>query len=229
MPDDSELDRIDPQPAEVKLSTGFTVEVVRMRTRQFFRLLRVLTHGAGPQLAQAGLDFSADPGEFAQKLLTLVVMSIPDAEQEAIAFLSSMCRPAGATDKPASQMSKQETEDNQALWGLFGTELHNPDLGDTLDLIEVIIRQEAPELQALGKKLQKVMALFSRTGQDKEPPEPELTVQDLNSPALSQQPSTSSVTSTGGPTSTSSASPSVGSARSSKRRAPASSENSAPG
>lgn len=227
MPDnDSELDRIDPQPETCKLSTGFTVEVVRMRTRQFFRLLRVLTHGAGPALAQAGLDFSAGPEEFTQKLLTLVVMSIPDAEQEAIAFLSSMCRPAGLTDKPATQMTKQETEENQALWGRFGTELHNPDLGDTLDLIEVIVRQEAPELQALGKKLQKVMTLFARTGQDKEPPAPELAVQDLNSPVLSPQPSTSSPTSTGGPTSTSSTSRSAGSGSASKRRAPAGSGSS---
>jgi hypothetical protein len=221
MPDDSELDRIDPQPETCKLSTGFEVEVVRMRTRQFFRLLRVLTHGAGPAVTQAGLDFSADPGEFAQKLLTLVVMSIPDAEQEAIAFLSSMARPTGLTDKPATQMTKQETENNQALWGQFGTELHNPDLGDTLDLIEVIIRQEAPELQALGKKLQKVMTLFTRTGQDKEPPEPDLAVQDLSLPARSPRPSTSSATSTGGPTSTSSTSRSAGSASASKQRAPA--------
>lgn len=203
MPDDSELDRIDPQPEVVKLSTGFAVEVVRMRTRQFFRLLRVLTHGAGPALTQTGLDFSAEPGEFAQRLLTLVVMSIPDAESEAVAFLSSMCRPAGVTDKPAGQMTKQETEENQALWGRFGTELHNPDLGDTLDLIEVIIRRESPELQALGKKLQKVLALFQRTGQDKLPPEPDPTPQDLNSPAPSPPLSTSSATSTGGPTTTS--------------------------
>ena len=90
-------------------------------------------------------------------------------------------------------------------------ELHNPDLGDTIDLIEVIVRQEAPELQALGKKLQRVMDLFSKTGQDKEPPAPELTVEELNSsPAPSPQLSTSSATSTGGPTTTSSSSPSAG-------------------
>jgi hypothetical protein len=46
MPDESELDRLDPQPVLCKMSTGFELEIVRMRTRQFFRLLRVLTHGA---------------------------------------------------------------------------------------------------------------------------------------------------------------------------------------
>jgi hypothetical protein len=203
MPDDNELDRIDPQPETCKLSTGFEVDIVRMRTRQFFRLLRVLTHGAGPALTQSGLDFAAEGKEFGQKLLMLVVMSIPDAEQEAIGFLASMCRPSGIVEKPASQLTKQENEGNQVLWARFNDELHNPDLDDTLDLIEVIIRQEAPELQALGKKLQRTFKIFRATGQDKEPPEAEASPQEINSPARSRRRSTSSATSTGGQTSTS--------------------------
>lgn len=203
MPDESELDRIDPQAETCKLSTGFEVDIVRMRTRQFFRLLRVLTHGAGPALTQSGLDFAAGGEEFGQKLLMLVVMSIPDAEQEAIGFLASMCRPSGIVDKPASQLTKQENEGNQALWTRFNEELHNPDLDDTLDLIEVIIRREAPELQALGKKLQRTFKIFQATGQDKAAPEPEKSPQEINSPGRSRRRSTSSATSTDGPTSTS--------------------------
>ena len=106
MPDESELDRLDPQPVLCKMSTGFELEIVRMRTRQFFRLLRVLTHGAGPALMQTGLDFKADGAEFASKLLVLVVMSIPDAESEAIQFLTSMCRPAGVTQSAASRSGR---------------------------------------------------------------------------------------------------------------------------
>jgi hypothetical protein len=209
MPDDSELDRIDPQPVECKLSTDFTVCVRRMRTRQFFRLLRILTHGAGPALTQAQLNFAGDADEFGQKLLMLVVMSIPDAEQETIAFLASMCEPAGLVDKQASQLTKQETEANQALWDRYGEELHNPELEDTFDLIEVIVRREAPELQALGKRLSRTLDLYRKTGQDKEPPEPEPGPQDLSSPAPSRRRSTRSATSTDGATSTSSASPSA--------------------
>lgn len=203
MPDDSELDRIDPQPETCKLSTGLEVDVVRMRTRQFFRLLRVLTHGAGPALTQSGLDFAAGGEEFSQKLLMLVVMSIPDAEQEAIGFLASMCRPTGIVDKPASQLTKQENEANQALWARYNEDMHNPELDDTLDLIEVIIRREAPELQALGKKLQRTFKIFQATGQDKEPAEPEASPQEINSQVPSRRRSTSSATSTGGQTSTS--------------------------
>jgi hypothetical protein len=226
MADESELDRLDPEPVTCKMSTGFTVDVVRLRTRQFFRLLRVLTHGAGPAMMQAGLDFKAEPAEFTSKLLMLVVMSIPDAENEAIAFLSSMCKPTGISDKPLSQQTKAETENDKALWTQFGEELHNPDLTDTLDLFEVIVRTEAPELQALGKKLERVLTLFQKTGQDKEPPEPELTPEQLASPVPSQPPSTSSATSTDGPTSTSLTSRSAASGRRSKQPAHVASESS---
>jgi hypothetical protein len=210
MPDDSELDRIDPQPETIKLSTGLQLDVLRMRTRQFFRLLRVLTHGAGPALTQAQLDFTGDAAAFSQKLLTLVVLSIPDAENETVQFLASMSRPTGIVDKPASQLSKADAAENQALWDRFNEELHNPELEDLIDLVEVIVRQEAPELQALGKKLQKVFTLFQKTGQDKEPKEPEKSPQELNSQAPSRRRSTSSRTSTAGQTSTSSTSTSAG-------------------
>lgn len=223
MPDDSELDRLDPQPATLKLSTGFELELLRMRTRQFFRLLRVLTHGAGPALMQSGLDFSAEGSEFASRLLVLVVMSVPDAESEAVQFLASMCRPAGLAERPGGQLTKKEAEANKALFDQFAEELHNPDLTDTIDLIEAIVIREAPELQALGKKLQRVLSLFQKTGQDKDPPEAEATAEELASPGRSRRPSTRSATSTGGPTSTSSTSPSAGSGRPSRQPARAAS------
>jgi hypothetical protein len=205
-----------------KLSTGFTVEIVRLRTRQFFRLLKVLTHGAGPALMRTGLDFRTGGEEFASKLIMLVVMSIPDAEQEAIGFLQSMCKPHGLTDKPESQLTKQQAEDNKKLWDDFNTELFNPDPSDTLDLIEQIMLQEAPELQALGKKLQKMLEMFTKTGQGAEAKEPDPTPAEMAaSPGPSAPPSTSSPASTDGPTSTSSTSPSAGSGRSSKPRQPA--------
>lgn len=225
MPDDavpeSELDRIDPQTVLCEFSTGFTVEVVRMRTRQFFRLLRILTHGAGPAMMQAGLNFNAEGREFVTQLLTLVVMSIPDAESEAVQFLASMCKPAGLIEREGATLNKQESEANAALWKQHGEELHNPDLEDTIDLIELIIRQEAPELQALGKKLERTFKLFQRTGQDKDKPEAEPTPEELASQAPSPPPSTSSATNTAGQTSTSSTSRSAGSGRSSRQRQPA--------
>jgi hypothetical protein len=223
MADENELDRIDPQPVTVKLSTGFPVEIVRLRTRQFFRLLRVLTHGAGPAMLRTGLDFKADPAEFTQKFLMIVLMSIPDAETEAIGFLQSMCQPAGLVTKPASQLTKQESEDNQALLEEFGREMFNPELPDTLDLIEAIVRNESADLQALGKRVQAMLELFRKTGQEQEPPEPEATQAELASQAPSPPRSTSSAASTDGTTTSSSTSRSAGSGRPSRRSAPAAS------
>jgi hypothetical protein len=224
MADENELDRLDPEPAVHKLSTGLAVEIVRLRTRQFFRLLKVLTHGAGPAVVQAGLDFSAGAEQFATQLLTLVAMSIPDAEQEAIAFLQSMCKPAGLADKP--KLSKQEQQDNDELWEQFNKDLFNPELDDTIDLIEIIVKNEAPELQALGKKLQRMLQLFRATGQDKEQAEPEASPQEMASRESSPPRSTSSPASTDGPTSTSSGSRSAGSGKSAKPRAAVSSASS---
>jgi hypothetical protein len=204
---------------QLKLTTGFEVEVLRLKTRQFFRLLKILTHGAGPGLLQLKLD-PADPTAFGQQMVTLMLLSIPDAEQDAIAFLASMCRPLGIKDRPDSQLSKQERENNQQLWDRFTEELHNPDPNDTLDLVEAIIRQEADDIQALGKRLASMLELARKTGASEEKIEPPPTPQELSeSPAASPSPSTSSPTSTDGATSTSTTSRSAGSGSASKRRA----------
>lgn len=227
MPAESEVDRIDPQPTVVKLSTGFPVEVVRLQLRQLFRLLRILTHGAGPALAQ--LDFSTGQEEFGAKLLGMVLMAIPDAEQETIGFLQSMLQPAGLVSgingKRPAQLSKKEREDDQALWEHFNEELHNPNPFDFVDILEVIIVNEAPDLQSLGKKLRHLWEVAQKAGNFGKPAEtPEGA--ELQLPEPMPNSSISSPTSTGGPTSTSSASPSAESASARRRRAAVTGESS---
>ena len=221
MAEESELDRLDPQNQIIKLSTGFELEILRLRTRQLFRLLRIFTHGAGPAVMQAGLDFSAPNEDFVQKLLALVIMSIPDAEQETVGFIQSMCQPSGITDKPDSRLTKQEKEDNAALWEKFNKEMFNPLPDDTFDIIEAIVRREAPEMQALGKRLGGLLEMAQKTGQTGGQPEKVPEAQDLNLPDLpepSLSSSTSSAMSTDGPTSTSSRSRSAGSASARRRQ-----------
>lgn len=226
----SELDRLDPDPQRRTLSTGLEVEIVRLKTRQFFRLLKILTHGVGPGIMQANLNFDQDnPGEFAQRLITMVLMSIPDAEQEALWFLASMTRPAGLADKPEKDLTKQEKEDNQKLWDDFNSALNNPELDDLLDIIEAVITQEAPEIQALGKRVASMLKLAARTGADREAKAPDPDPRELNGSAEPSPPSsTSSATSTGGPTSTSSASLSAGSASARRRRVTAATASTSP-
>lgn len=208
--EESELDRLDPVPVEVKLSSGFPVEVVRLRTRQLFRLMRILTKGAGPAMAQ--LNFGSDQEQFGGQLLGLILMAIPDAEAETIGFLQSMCRPSGLIERPAAALSKADAKHNEELFARFSEELFNPELEDTLSLLEVIVANEAPDLQALGKKLQHLWAVARKAvsgGKAEESPEAE----SLHLPEPTPGSSTSSRTSTGGATSTSSASRSAGSGR----------------
>jgi hypothetical protein len=219
MAEESELDRLDPEPVVIKLESGLPVAVVRLKTRQMFRLLRILTRGAGPAIAQ--LDFGGDAEEFGQKLLGILVMAIPDAEQETIAFLQSMCKPDGLVDKKPQHMTKKDNENDAGLWERFNAELFNPEISDTLALLEVIVANEAPELQSLGKKLRSLWAVAKKAsglGQQDPPPE----AQDLHLPSSEEPTPTSSTSSadlTGGPTSTSSTSRSAGSARQRKPRA----------
>lgn len=186
----SELDRLDPEPKIVKLGSGFSIEIMRLKTRQLFRLLKIMTHGAGPAMMEAQLDFSADPAQFGAKLLALVLFSIPDAETEFIQFIGSMARPHGLVEKN-SKLNKQELGDNQALWDTFSDELNNPEPMDLLDVVEAIIEVEGPELQALGKRLAALVKTLQKTGADKEKAETPPTPQELNSPENSPESSIS--------------------------------------
>jgi len=192
---DSELDRLDPQPVVVKLQSGFALEVVRLKTRQMFRLLKVLTHGAGP-LVQQQLDFGADAAEFGRKLMALVVISVPDAENEFIEFLASMTKPTGLVEGKGRKLTKQEQEDNKVIWEKYQDELNNPEPMDLLDLVDAIITQEAPELQALGKRIASLTEAFSKTGAATEvspPPTPQELheAETVTLPETSPEPSTS--------------------------------------
>jgi hypothetical protein len=210
--EESELDRLDPQSAEVKLVSGFPVEVVRLRTRQLFRLMRILTKGAGPALGQ--LNFGQEQKEFGAQLLGIIILAIPDAEQETIGFLQSMAKPGGLVDKPPAQLSKAEAKGNEELFARFSEEMFNPELEDTIALLEVIVANEAPDLQALGKKLQHLWTVARKAvGSPEVLPEDE----SLHSPAGTHDSSTSLPMSTDGETSTSSTSRSAASARPRKR------------
>lgn len=217
----SEVDRIDPEPCRVKLQSGMIVEIVPLKARQFFRLLRVLTHGAGGALLRNELDFQGGQEQFLAKLLSLVLISIPDAENEAIDFIQSMCKPNGLAEGAPSKLTKDQNAANEQLWIEIGAELYNPELEDIIDIVEAIVKQEADDIQALGKRLSRLMELATKTGQTgegeqaEEKPSPgELASQESRSEENSPGPSTSSPASTAGKTKKSSTSRSADSGKS---------------
>jgi hypothetical protein len=172
-----ETDRIDPPAVTVKLSNGSAVNLLRLKTRQMFRLLKIITHGGlGSGIVQM-VNFSDPPEVFVQQILTILLLSIPDSEQETLQFLAVMVEPYGLVRK--AKLNKQDEEANALRWSKMNDFLTNPPVDDTFTLIEEIIKQEAPEFQALGKRLAQTLALFQRTGQDKEPKAPEPANEEL--------------------------------------------------
>jgi hypothetical protein len=201
----SELDALDPVTETVKLSSGTTVVVETLKARQFFKLLRILTHGALPLVSEGSifrLDPNEDPDIFGKRLLSIVVLAIPDAEDETIEFLKSMVRPSGLIER--RNLNKRDFERNTALWDAVNIELDNPELDDLISLVEAIVRREAADIQALGKRLMSLFRVAQKTGQiPGTSPSPNLPASTERSSAASPAPSTSSPTSTDGPTQTS--------------------------
>ncbi len=195
----SELDALDPVPETVTLSTGAVVVIESLRTRQFFKFLRIITRGALPSLQDLSIfkmDGEEDSRAFAGRLISLMLLSVPEAEDEAIEFIQSMCKPYGLIERRGVRLNKQDTERNTELWAKVITDLDNPELDDLITIIEAIVKREAADIQALGKRLRAMFALAEKTGQLKQQPGSPTPDSSADSPA----PSTWSATSTDGPT-----------------------------
>ena len=205
----AELNALDGIPEQVKLSSGNFVEIQDLKSRQFFKFLRIVTHGALPlvnDMSLFRLGGDIDPEEFGARLLSIMLLSIPDAETETIEFLQSMVKPAGLIE--GRSLNKQDTERNNVLWDQFRKDMDNPELDDLITLIEAIVKREAADIQALGKRLQGMFSLAQKTGQLS----PNPTSPAQNSSAGSPAATTSSPANTAGPTTSSAISVSGGSA-----------------
>lgn len=201
----SEIDRLDPESTFVELSSGVSAKVLPLRMRQLFKLLRIVTRGGSaylPALRDAFL-LATDEGAadvFGTQLIAIAVMALPEAEDEAVAFIQSVVEPVNL--RPGSD--KQSKEHNNQLYAILYSELENPDIGDVLTIIEAVINQEKDDLVALGKRLAAMFRVASKAD-----PEIAATLQGSTEQTQpSQEPSpvpvTSSPQSTGGQTTQSS-------------------------
>jgi len=209
----NEIDVLDPVPTTVTLSTGTVVEIEHLKARQFFKFLRIITRGALPAMQDMSvfkLDGEQDAKEFAGRLISLMLLSIPEAEDEAIEFIQSMCKPYGLIERRGgSKLNKQDVERNTELWTRVITDLDNPELDDLVTVVEAIVKREAADIQALGKRLSAMFKLAEKTGQIPSPSQSR-TSPAGNSSADYPAPTTSSPASTDGPTPSAETSPSAG-------------------
>jgi hypothetical protein len=151
----TDLDRLDPVLLTVTLLSGVVYSVLRIKTRQFFRLMRILTHGAGERVLRGALKFEGSSEEFSSSLMQVLLLSIPDAEEETIYFIQSMLRPLGlAIDREdGTKVTKDDDAADKVKWAQLSKDTYNPELEDLVTIFAAIVRQEASEIQALGKRL----------------------------------------------------------------------------
>lgn len=155
----SEIAVLDGDGVTVTLKSGFQVNLLPLKTRQFFRLLRILTAGASPELVGLILTGEAPAELMVAGLLT----SIPSAENQTIDFLVSMVEPVGV--RKGFNLKKEDKEVNDELWNDVASELNNPELEDTLTLVEAIIKNESEHVESLGKRLKVMLDIAKKTGE----------------------------------------------------------------
>lgn len=154
-----EAERMDPTPTgPVTLMSGQVVDIVPLKLRETMKLLKIVTRGAGAVLEQlmGELDLN-DPVAFAQTLGALVIMSIPEAENEAIEFIQAMVRPA---DYDNLTQEVKITEVNTLM-----TDLNNPELEDVITIVERVIRRESEDIRNLGKRVAAAFKMARKVGE----------------------------------------------------------------
>lgn len=109
------------------------VRVVRLRTRQWFALARVIGTGLGAGVLDLEIDWT-DP-ELKEQLLAILVLALPGAEDEMIGFLRTLVVPVDAGDQDRLVEA-----------------MRNPSVSDVLDLVGVILDQEGDDLRGIVGK-----------------------------------------------------------------------------
>lgn len=154
-----DLDTLLSEPETVELVSGTKVKVQRLKTRQLLRLLRVLTRGAGPSLSQIRFD-ADDQSAMSAQIMGLVLMSIPEAEDETVDFVLSMVTPHGFVEAPKTA---KEREANEKLFHDLAVEMDNPEIDDLIGILEVVIKAETPHIAALGKRLATLLTVQQKS------------------------------------------------------------------
>lgn len=152
-PTETDSDILLAEPSELTLASGLPVKVLRLKTRALLALLRILLRGASDVLFSGRLDPNDE--EFQQQLMFAVLFSIPEGPDETLAFLRAMVEPAQL--RTTGRITKGDEAWNEEQWEKLDAELADPELEDLIDVVVVIVQNEAPHIQALGKKLTGLM------------------------------------------------------------------------
>lgn len=168
----SELDGFVSVPGQVKLTSGEVIEIKRLKARQFFKLLRIITRGASHLLGNLKM---ANPEDFIAQLMAITIMAIPEAEEETVDFIWTM------TD--ASDLDTKDPRRTYVWNQICGPEA---EIEDWIMIIETIFSQEKDDLIGLGKRLSRLFQTAEKTGQvQKTTPSSEDSQEDSTSSQVS--------------------------------------------
>lgn len=131
------LDTILPEPGTVTVD-GVRCQINRLRMRELMKLVRVLTTGVGDGLSR--LDYSAGDDAFAQQLLGLAIVGIPEAEDEFAELLQAVVVPV---DPRYSEQVREAMD--------------NPEADLLVDIIQLVVAQEQESFGALLGKLRNLI------------------------------------------------------------------------
>lgn len=139
---------------------GVRAEIQPLKMRQLFRFLRIVTRGGAQFLPSLDLS-SGDPDQFGTQLLSIALLAVPEAENEAVDFLVSVTQPVGLEEETTNEAKKR----NQERYDRLARVLDNPDPGDVVTVIETVLAREKDDLVALGKRLQGAFNVAVKAGQ----------------------------------------------------------------
>jgi hypothetical protein len=193
----TEVDRIDPKgapPDGTTLLDGTEVRYNDLRTKELFALLRILTRGGAFMVGRLDLDPRKGEAAFISDLMALLMFAIPEADEEALEFVRMMVVPVPekvSDDVPERHRKEAVKEKAKAAQTHLDEQLENPELDDLLGIIEGIIRREAPDIMALGRRLVAMMPKQAEIQQETEARERNRRSRKTGSSEASPEPSTS--------------------------------------
>ena len=135
-----DLEEILPSEEELTIE-GMPVVVKRLKSREFFALLKIITNGLGQNISQFSLSMD-DEEEMKSTVVAMAVLAIPNALEEFVDFMREI-------------VAAKHVIDQHKVYAA----LENPEIEDSINVITVIIAQEAGDFVSL---VGKAKAAFAR-------------------------------------------------------------------
>lgn len=135
-----DLDVIDPDPTDTIDVEGIQSRVRRLRSREFFALMRVLTAGLGQNLSNIKID-TENPDQMTGDIVALFILAVPEATNEFADFCAIV-------------VEAVDPKEQQDLY----KRMENPDPGVLIDVLERIATQEKDDLFTLWGKAQAALS-----------------------------------------------------------------------